>query len=273
MKGTVTFTTGSQPLCTATLWNGIRLLQRFDCAAWVRRRHGQLQWARQIRRLVGPAALSVVLYPTTTDASVNPTRTTTGSSVSYSVSVSATAGPGPPSGFVDFSIGSTALCTVTLLDGAGSCDELSNAPPGIDTVTAAYNGDSNFDSSTDTTTLTVTNPTPSVDCSELSGMMSTYVTFKQCELPSKANKSASASSSFIVSGGTLTWSPSSQTTGVSLRATSPGQGSCAKNDIEEELSGIVVGGTSAYTQLDDPVSLTMCVNKAGQSQPCEGDDG
>ncbi len=269
VKGTVTFTTGSQPLCTATLLNGVASCSASTAPLGLERRHGQLQWARQIAASLGLAALSVVLYPTTTDASVNPTRTTTGSSVSYSVSVSATAGPGPPSGFVDFSIGSTALCTVTLLDGAGSCDA-SNAPPGIDTVTAAYNGDSNFDSSTDTTTLTVTNPTPSVDCSELSGTTSTYVTFKQCELPSKANKSASASSSFIVSGGTLTWSPSSQTTGVSLRATSPGQGSCAKNDIEEELSGIVVGGTSAYTQLDDPVSLTMCVNKAGRVSLVKG---
>jgi hypothetical protein len=59
-------------------------------------------------------------------------------------------------------VGATTLCTTPTLDGSGngSCSA-SNAPVGVDTVTAAYNGDATFATSQGTTTETVTaNPRP-----------------------------------------------------------------------------------------------------------------
>ena len=88
---------------------------------------------------------------TTTTASANPTNSTPGQSVSYSAHVAS--GSGTPTGTVTFTVGATTLCTTPALDGSGngSCSA-SNAPVGVDTVTATYSGDSSFSTSSGTTT-------------------------------------------------------------------------------------------------------------------------
>lgn len=92
------------------------------------------------------------LTPTSTAPSAVPDTTTAGSPVAYSATVSGSSGS--PTGSVTFSVGSTTLCTATLAGGSGTC-RASNAPVGLDTVTATYNGDPTFAGSVGTTTLTV----------------------------------------------------------------------------------------------------------------------
>lgn len=92
---------------------------------------------------------------TTTVPTASPAATTTGGKVTYSAAVSATSGA--PTGTVKFTIGSSSLCSATLSGGTASCSA-SNAPTGIDTVTAAYAGAGDFARSSGTTTLQVSTP-------------------------------------------------------------------------------------------------------------------
>ena len=89
-----------------------------------------------------------------------------GSSVQYSAGV--TSGAGTPTGTVTFTIGATTICsTVPIVSGTATCNS-SAAPVGTDTVTATYNGDTNFLSTSNTTTLTV-NPPLSISTTSLAG--------------------------------------------------------------------------------------------------------
>jgi hypothetical protein len=100
---------------------------------------------------------------------------------------------------------------------------------GTDCVAVGYDNQ-------DGKTLIVTNVTPSVQCAKMSGRVSSYVRFKSCTPTSPTNKSATAPSSVLVSGGTLNWARSGQTSLVSLKASSPGQGGCKKRDTEEDVT-------------------------------------
>jgi hypothetical protein len=104
-------------------------------------------------------------------------------------------------------------------------------------------------------------------CTKISGSGSGTVTIKKCNdtvggKPDKTNKSLSGSGPSLVAGGTLTWSPSGETTIIgSLTTTSPGQGICPANWSEEDSSGMVSGGTSPYTHSGDTFNSKICVNK------------
>jgi Bacterial Ig-like domain (group 3) len=91
--------------------------------------------------------------PTTTTASVDPTSATHGENVTYSATVTATSGT--PTGTVEFTIGSGKLCKATLSAGTASCSA-TNAPNGMDTVTATYLGSSTYLTSSGTSNLDVT---------------------------------------------------------------------------------------------------------------------
>ena len=91
---------------------------------------------------------------TTTGALVSPSTAAAGSPVSYSSTVTPMTGPDSPTGTVIFTVGALTLCTATLSGDTGSCNA-SNAPIGIDRVTATYGGDSLFAPSSGATALTV----------------------------------------------------------------------------------------------------------------------
>ena len=93
----------------------------------------------------------------TVTAQVSPTTVAGGASVTYTSHV--TSGAGTPTGTVTFTIGATTLCTTPALVSTTANCSATNAPVGLDTVTATYNGDTNFNTNTGTTTLTV-NPPP-----------------------------------------------------------------------------------------------------------------
>lgn len=147
----------------------------------------------------------------------------------------------------------------TLTADVASCSA-TTAPIGPDTITALYLGDGTSGPSHGMTTVTIFRATPSLICSRLSGRTTTTIKVSVCTPSSTLKRAATAPGSFLSSGGTLTWSRSSQTTVVSLTSTSPGQGACPRNFVEHDLSGTVTGGTSLYTLVMDPVSIRVCEN-------------
>jgi len=101
-------------------------------------------------------------------------------------------------------------------------------------------------------------------CSKASGNASSTITLKKCSFATgkdKTNKSLSGQTTSLASGGTLTWSPSGQTTIIGPPSfTSVGQGGCKTNNTEYDASGTVVGGTSTHTQAGDTFSARVCLN-------------
>jgi hypothetical protein len=82
-----------------------------------------------------------------------PSTATYGDTVEYSATV--TGGGVAPTGTITFTVGSTALCTTgTLSGGTANCNS-NLAPAGSDSVTATYNGDTNYQTGTGGTSITV----------------------------------------------------------------------------------------------------------------------
>jgi hypothetical protein len=76
----------------------------------------------------------------------------TGQSYTVAATVSAVSpGSGTPGGSVSVSDGEGGSCTITLSDGSGTCD-LATETTGTKTISAEYNGDDDFNSSSDTET-------------------------------------------------------------------------------------------------------------------------
>jgi len=111
-------------------------------------------------------------------------------------------------------------------------------------------------------------------CAKLSGSGIGTITIKKCNdlapkppkgtlKPDKNNKEMTGNGLDLVPGmsGTLTWSPSGETTIVeSLTATAEGQGSCKNSKFYEEVAtGEVIGGTSPYTSAGQTYSVNVCV--------------
>jgi hypothetical protein len=157
--GTVTFTINGGTLCTATLSGGSGSCTSSLAPVGVNTVLGSYSGDANFQVSSGTTTLTVngVASPTVTTIQVNPTSVTFGDTVTYSATVAPTSGSGTPSGTVDFTIGSTDLCTATLSGGTGSCTAI-NAPVGTDTVLGSYSGDPSFNPSSGTTTLTVAPP-------------------------------------------------------------------------------------------------------------------
>lgn len=100
-----------------------------------------------------PLVVEPVAVASTTKVDTSVGEVTVGGAVTYSVTVSSDAS-GSPSGTVSLSAGTTALCTVTLSGGSGSCSS-DAAPVGQDTITASYYGDAANYASSGTSTLVV----------------------------------------------------------------------------------------------------------------------
>jgi hypothetical protein len=102
-----------------------------------------------------------------------------------------------------------------------------------------------------------------VSCASLSGTATGKVTVGKCSPKAKTNVSVSGASSSLLTGGTITWAPSGQTSVIQLTVKSPGKGGCAKGNTEEDASGSVTGGSSTYTHIGDAVAIKACFAKKG----------
>jgi hypothetical protein len=111
-------------------------------------------------------------------------------------------------------------------------------------------------------------------CSKLSGSGIGAIIIKKCNdlapkppkntlKPDKQNKEMTGNGLDLVPGmsGTLTWSPSGETTTVeSISATDIGQGTCKNSKFfEETATGEVTGGNSPYTSPGQMYSVDVCV--------------
>jgi hypothetical protein len=260
--GTVTFTSGSTTLCTVTL-------PATSCMTATTLAPGTYTVTASYpgdANFAGSTSTNtanlVVLAPTTTALMITPSSVVSGTLVTYSATVTSTFGT--PTGAVNIRTPGKGLCSIVLSAGAGSCTA-STAPIGVTQITAIYFGDATFMRSFGVANVTVSRATPGLDCAKLSGKTTTTIKVGDCTPFSNLNRTARAPGSLLVSGGTLTWSRSLQTTVASLTSTSPGQGACATNFVEHDVSGHVTGGSSVYTLAGDPVSIRVCESPRSHS--------
>jgi hypothetical protein len=54
-----------------------------------------------------------------------------------------------------------------------------------------------------------------------------------------------------------------KSTVASLTSVSEGQGACPVGTTEDDVTGIVTGGSSLYTHVGDPVQIRACQTKLG----------
>lgn len=100
----------------------------------------------------------------------------------------------------------------------------------------------------------------SVSCAALSGTFATSITFAKCTPTSATNKTVTIGGTLLATGGKLTWHPSSKTTIVALAPASGGHNSCTGGQSEFDDTGVVTGGSSAYTHYFDKVSIKFCAS-------------
>jgi hypothetical protein len=155
--GTVSFSIGATTFCTASLTDG----QLASCMA------NNVPWGADIvtatysgsSQFLGSSSSQSLFVPqvSVSSVSVDPNQVSQGQSVTYTATVTSPTASGTPAGTVAFSVGSTALCSATLVGGTASCSS-TDAPVGTDAATATYSGDSQLAGSIGWTTLTVGAP-------------------------------------------------------------------------------------------------------------------
>ncbi len=108
-----------------------------------------------------------------------------------------------------------------------------------------------------------------ITCSKvkLTGALATgTITISKCTpTPGKTYKSASAASATLEAGGNLVWSSSGATTTVSITATTPGQGVCAKGYDEYDANGSVTNASTSgpgIPQVGDVIHGVTCIDVA-----------
>ncbi len=95
----------------------------------------------------GAATVTVTALASSTVLTASLTQALAGASVTLTATVTSTSG-GTPTGTVNFVSGATALGSATLNAGGIATLTLASLPAGIDSITAAYQGDSNYAAST-----------------------------------------------------------------------------------------------------------------------------
>ena len=65
-------------------------------------------------------------------------------------------------------------------------------------------------------------------------------------------------------GGTVTWSPSSKTSTISVSFKQANKNRCTKGATEYDSKGTVTGGTANYTKTGDKVKVDVCVTSGGK---------
>ncbi len=233
--GSVAFTVGGTPLCTAVLAGGDGSCTSSAAPVGSDTVTGTYSGDSTFASSSGTAPLSVTTEPTTTQVSVSPTSVTFGDEVVYTATVTPSVG-GTPTGTVSFAVGSTTLCTATLSAGTGSCPAF-NAPVGTDTVTGTYSGDGQYAPSTGSTTLTVgpaplTPTTTSVSVSPSSVPFGQQVTYSALVSPTSGSGTPTGSVTFAV-GGTI----------LCTATLSGGAGSCTSSNAP--VGTDTVGGSYA----------------------------
>ncbi len=160
--GSVTFYNGSTQLGTSTLSSGVATFTTSSFSAGTHSititysgdgsYSGSTSTA--LTQTVGQISTNVQL-----SSSVNPS--VFGQSVTFTANVAPVApGSGTPTGSVNFYNGSTQLGTSTLSGSGVATFDISSISAGTQTITAAYQGDTNYSGSMSTIQQVITKPTP-----------------------------------------------------------------------------------------------------------------
>ena len=102
-------------------------------------------------------------------------------------------------------------------------------------------------------------------CAKLTGTVTGTVTMSTCVPKQATYASASAKSSSLLNGGTLTWKTSKKTTVIAkptLTSVTPVTCTVA-GSAEETATGAITGGTATYTKKGTTFTATVCISPAG----------
>jgi len=210
----------------------------------------------------GTTTATVVKASTSTAVSASTTSATSGQNVTYTVTVSPLYG-GAPTGVVAVSVGSTQVCTVTLVasdNGTGSCTSGSAPVGNAQTVSATYPGDSNFDSSDGTwsSTLTVSASSPPSKASS-----STAVTVSPAGVADGESVTYAATVTGVSGGATPTGSVAftTGTTALCTATLTNASGSCTSPaaPVGDDTITAAYSGDSNYTGSSGTATLTVVV--------------
>ncbi len=129
----------------------------------------------------------------------------------------------------------------------------------VDTVSLSITTIGGTSPNTSADQFTYLAPNLPVVCRKVAGRAGGSITVSKCTPTSKSDTSATLDPT----GTFFTWTPSGQTTTISVTPSPVGQGSCPKNKVEWDYSGTVTGGTSTYSTVGDAVSGITCASKSG----------
>jgi hypothetical protein len=177
--GTITFKEGSTVLGTATLSSGTASITTSALSVGSDAITATYSGDTNFTGSSGNTSETVNQDGTSTSVTATPTSSVFGQSVTFTTSVSPSApGAGKPTGTVTFKAGSTILGTATLSSGSASITTSALAV-GSDSITATYSGDTNFTTSSGSTTEAVKQDasTTSVTASPTSSVSGQAVTF------------------------------------------------------------------------------------------------
>ncbi|HEX3617434.1 MAG TPA: Ig-like domain repeat protein [Solirubrobacteraceae bacterium] len=155
--GTVDFTSGATDLCTATLSAGSGSCTATSAPIGSDTIHGRYSGDGTFAGAhLSPDTLQVMPPPTSVAVTASPDPVDTGHDLALHAAVTGPDGSGAPTGTVDFTIGSTELCSADLdADGTAGCVAAAPAATGEVTVTASYSGDPAFAASHGTASVSV----------------------------------------------------------------------------------------------------------------------
>ena len=217
-SGTVTFTTGTTILCTATLSAGTGACTSTQAPLGSDRVTGT--YAGDSSFLGSSSSASLVVGTSTTVISVSPSPAAAGQGVTYSAIVISASGSGTPIGTVAFTTGTTTLCTATLSGATGSCTSTS-APTGADTVQGVYSGDLDFLPSSGTTTLSIGPTTTSISATHPTVTAGDAVTYS-ATVAATVSGTPTGTVLFTVGSTVLCTAPLSGRTGSCSSTSAPG---------------------------------------------------
>ena len=245
--GTVTFSIGTETLCTATLSGGMASCSTTAIPTGTQTITAAYSGNANFLPSTGTTTQTVNQASTTTTVSSSPNPSTFGESVTLTAHV--TSAGGTPTGSVTFSIGAETLCTAPLSGGVASCSSTS-IPVGTQTITAAYSGDANFLPSSGTTTQTV-------------NQASTATTVSSSPNPSTYGESVTLTAHVTSAGGTPTGSVTFSI-GTETLCTAPlsgGMASCSTTNIPVGTQTITAAYSGDANFLPSSGTTTQTVNK------------
>jgi hypothetical protein len=260
--GTVTVTTGSTTICTASL--GSKGTAQCTTPLPVGSEELEASYSGTSTELSSSGTTTISgKQTTTTTVTCSPQSSAYGTTVNCTATVTNNLTT-PASGTVSITTSSGQSCTATLSDATGSCS-LTDIPPGTISVTASYSGDQDNEPSSGTTSLTITKDTTStsITASPSSGVAGTTSTLTVTVVNSSLQEPATGGTVTITTGSTTICTASLGTKGTAQCTTPLPVGS---EELEASYSGTSTElSSSGTTTISGKQTTTTTVTCSPQS--------